>query len=417
MLDLDVVQEIAVSLTRHKLRSALTALGVFFGIFIFVLMVAFGHALQAGITRKMGGFATNAIFLWGQRTSEPWAGLPANRPIQFDDRDIEPLRKLAGVERLAPRNQLGGFRGGNLVKHATKTGSYQVGGDYPDFQYIQTPIMRAGRFINDRDIVERRKVAVIGESVASELFERANPIGGAIEINGIYFEVIGVFGTRATGQQGDQQVRSINIPFSTFGQAFHMGDRVSWFAITGKPGVDATDLEKRIRTTLAERHKIAPTDQTAIRGFNVGAQFEKTQRMFGAINLVLFFVGLMSLLAGAIGVSNIMLISVRERTKEIGVRKALGAQPVSVVGMVIAESVVLTTLAGYLGLVFGVAVVEVAAWAVAKAGPDFALGPPSVSVSTALVATGVLIAAGALAGLIPAYRAAMIQPVEALRDE
>jgi putative ABC transport system permease protein len=192
---------------------------------------------------------------------------------------------------------------------------------------------------------------------------------------------------------------------------------VSWFSLTAKAGTDATDLEKRVRTLLSERHKIAPTDQTAIRGWNAGAQFAKTQRMFLAINVVLGAVGILSLLAGAIGVSNIMLISVRERTKEIGVRKALGAQPVSVVGMVIAESIVLTTIAGYLGLVFGVAFVELAAWGVAKQGPEFALGPPAVSLTAALIATGVLVLAGALAGLIPAYRAAMIQPVEALRDE
>lgn len=417
MLDLDVVQEIAVSLTRHKLRTALTALGVFLGIFIFVMMVAFGSALQRGITRKMSGFATNAIFLWGQRTSEPWAGLPANRPIQFDNGDIEPLRRLPGVDRLAPRNQLGGFRGGAIVRHGTKTGSFQVGGDYPDFQYIQTPIMRAGRFLNDADVAERRKVAVIGESVATELFEGKNPIGEAIQINSIHFEVIGVYGTRATGQQGDNVVRSINVPFSTFQQAFHMGDRVSWFSLTAKPGVDATELEKRVRTLLAERHKIAPTDQAAIRGWNAGAQFAKTQKMFGAVNFVLFVAGVCSLLAGAIGVSNIMLISVRERTKEIGVRKALGARPVSVVGMVIAESIVLTMLAGYLGLVCGVAVVEAFASWIVKQGPDFTLGPPSLSVGFALLATGVLVTAGALAGLIPAIRAAAIQPVEALRDE
>lgn len=418
MFDLDSLHEIATSLSRHKLRTALTAVGVFFGILIFMLMVAFGTALHDGINRKMAGFATNAVFVWGQRTSEPYAGLPPNRNVAFDNDDIAPLRRLAGIDHVAPRNMLGGFRGGNVVKRGSKVGSYQVAGDYPDFQYVSLPLMRMGRFIDDADITERRKVAVIGETVASELFAPGeNPIGNAIQINGIHFVVIGVFGTRVTGQQGDNMVRTIHVPFSTFQQAFHMGSRVGFFAITGQRGVDASDLEQRVYALLRERHKVAPTDTAAIRGWNMGAQFAKTEKMFGAIDFVLGFFGLLSLLAGAIGVSNIMLISVRERTKEIGVRKALGAQPFSVVAMVVAESVALTTMAGYLGLAIGTLAITKAADFIAGLGTDFPLAPPRLSFEFALFATGTLIVVGALAGLIPAARAAAISPVEALRDE
>jgi putative ABC transport system permease protein len=417
MIDPDFFQEIAQSLGRHKLRTALTALGVFLGIFIFVLMVSFGPALEGAMNKRMAGFATNAVFMWGQRTSMPYAGMQPNRGIQFRNDDIEPLSRLEGVEHLAPRNQLGGFRAGAVVKRNGKTGSFQVSGDYPAFQHIQMPVMRAGRYINDLDIQERRKVAVIGEEVAKQLFERENPIGGAIEINGIHFEVVGLFGSKATGQQGDQQVRSVFVPFTTFQQAFHFGDAVSWIAMTAKRGTNGEDLEKRARALLAERHRINPDDEMAIGGWNAAKQFAKTETLFWAVGMVLGFAGLMSLLAGAIGVSNIMLITVRERTKEIGVRKALGATPMSVVTMVVSEAVFLTMVAGYLGLVVGVGFVELGAWAIMKAGDKVPLGPPFVSVEFAGAATIILIVVGAFAGLIPALRAAAIQPIEALRDE
>ena len=418
MFDVDSFHEIMSSLARHKLRTALTAVGVLFGVLIFMLMVAFGTALHEGIDRKMSGFASNAVFAWGQRTSEPYAGLPPNRAVEFDNADIQPLREVEGVEHLAPRNMLGGFMTPNVVKRGSKVGSYTVAGDYPDFQYISLPLMRYGRFLVPGDIEERRKVAVIGEGVASELFAPGeHPVGQAIQINGIHFVVVGVFGTSQTGQQADRTIRTVHIPFSTFQQAFHAGDRVAFFALTGKPGVDGEDLMQRVFSVLRERHKVAPTDQAAIRGFNTASQFGKMQKLFTAIDWVLFVFGLLSLLAGAIGVSNIMLISVRERTKEIGVRKALGARPVQVVAMVVAESVMLTTLAGYVGLTLGTFGIAKAADVVAKLGPDFPLAPPHISFDLALFATGSLIVIGALAGLIPAVRAAAISPVEALRDE
>ncbi len=417
MLDPDFYQEIAQSLGRHKLRTALTALGVFLGIFIFVLMVGFGPALEGAMNKRMAGFATNAVFMWGQRTSLPHAGMQPNRAISFKNDDIAPMSRLDGIEHLAPRNQLGGFRAGAVVKRGSKTGSFQVSGDYPAFQHIQVPVMRAGRFVNDADIAGRRKVAVIGEEVAKQLFEGEPAIGGALEVNGIHFEVVGVFGSKASGQQGDQQVRQVILPFTTFQQAFHFGDRVSWFAMTAKRGTNGADLEKRARKLLAERHRIHPEDEMAIGGWNAAERFAKTEKLFSAVGIILGVAGLFSLLAGAIGVSNIMLITVRERTKEIGVRKALGASPSSVVTMVVAESVFLTMVAGYIGLVAGVAMVELGAWAVEKAGDKIPIGAPFVSVEFAGAATIILIVVGAFAGLIPALRAAAIQPIEALRDE
>jgi putative ABC transport system permease protein len=416
MIDADAFQEIVQSLSRHKLRTALTALGVFLGIFIFVLMAGLGPALEGAVRKRMAGFASNSVFMWGQRTSQPYAGMPPNRPVSFKNADIPTLQKLDGIEYLAPRNQLGGFRSGAVVARKGKTGSFQVAGDYPDFQYIQFPVMRAGRYINDQDIVDRRKIAVIGEEVARQLFTPdEEPIGGAIEVNGIHFEVVGVFGTRATGNQADQNLRMVHIPFTSFQQAFHFGDNVSWFAMTAKPGVNGAELEARARLALSERHKIAPDDEMAIGAWNAAKQWEKQSKLFWAIKLVLTVAGFLSLLAGAIGVAAILLITVRERTKEIGVRKALGASPTSVVVMVMAEAVMLTATAGYLGMVAGVAMIELANWLIAKTNSP--LGEMAVSLEFAVAATLILIVVGALAGLIPALRAAAIQPIEALRDE
>ncbi len=415
MIDADGFQEIAQSLSRHKLRTALTAFGVFLGIFIFVLMAGLGPSLEGAVRKRMAGFATNGVFLWGQRTSKPYAGMPPNRAVGFNNGDIPAVRAIEGVDRLAPRNQLGGFRAGAVVVRKGKTGSFQVAGDYPDFQYIQFPVMRAGRFINELDIADKRKVAVIGEEVVKQLFPGENPIGGALQINGIHFEVVGVFGTRAQGMMADQQLRTVHIPFTAFQQAFHFGDRVSWFAMTAKPGVNGAELEKQVREVLAERHKIAPDDEMAMGARNAAKEWEKQTKLFGAIKIVLTGAGFLSLLAGALGVATILLITVRERTKEIGVRKALGASPTSVVTMVIAEAVMLTAAAGYLGLVAGVAAIEVGNWAFAKF--NVPLGDMFVSLEFAIAATVILVVVGAVAGLIPALRAAAIQPIEALRDE
>ena len=354
--------------------------------------------------------------MWSQRTTRPYAGLPVGRQIQYDNRDIDALARLPGVLHLAPRAQRGGFMQGSNVRYGAKTGSFQVSGDYPEFQYVQTPVMRAGRFLNQRDLDESRKIAVIGAGVVEQLYGGADPIGTYIEANGIYFQVVGVFGSKQTGQQADRVLNTIHIPFTTFQRAFNYNDRVDYFAIVGHPGVNGDELEAQVKRTLAQRHKVAPDDAAAIGAWNTSKEFEKMNMLFFLINLVMWVAGAMCLLAGVVGVSNIMLITVRERTKEIGVRKALGATPASVVRMIVSEATVLTVLFGYLGVAAGVALLELVGKLLEKAS-DLPFAPPDPSLAIALTAAGVIAVFGALAGMLPAYYAAKILPVEALRTD
>ena len=418
MLDLDAWQEIFATLRKNPLRTSLTGLGVFLGILILMVMVAFNRSLERGVMRQMAGLATNAVFAWGQKTSQPYAGLGPNRQIQFDNGDVQALAHLDEIEHLAPRIQASGFGGRTVVTYGGKQGSYSVYGDLPALQFVDEPLMRVGRFINDLDVAERRKVAVVGETIVHELFaEGEAPLGKYIKVSGVYFQVVGVYGTRQTGQGADRKLTSIDVPFSTFQQAFHTGDKVAWFAVTGKRTVSAEDLEKKIRTVLASRHKIGPGDDQAIGSFNAGKEFGKIVSLFVVMNLVMWFAGVMTLGAGVIGVVNIMLISVRERTKEIGVRKALGATPIAIVRMILSESIVLTILAGYLGLVAGVAAIEAWTSVIPLLGEQAPFAAPEVGIGLALGAGAVIALFGALAGVIPAYHAAKIQPIEALRSE
>jgi putative ABC transport system permease protein len=417
IIDRDNWQEIAATLRKNPLRTVLTGLGVFLGIVILMVMVGFGGSLEAGVKRNMSGYATNMLFVWGQRTTKPYQGMPINRQIIYDNGDVEALGKLPGILHLSPRNQRGNFMGGSNVRYGVKTGSFQVTGDYPAFQHVQIPLMKAGRFLNDADIAERRKICVIGMGVVDQLYEGADPIGTYIEANGVYFQVVGVFDTRAKGGDADRTLNTIHVPFTTFQQAFNFGDKVGWFAIVAKPEIEAAVVEKQVRKLLAERHNVAPDDADAIGSFNLGEKFAKAEQMFLVISLVMWAAGTMSLFAGIVGVSNIMLISVRERTKEIGVRKALGATPSRIVKMILAETVVLTVIAGYLGIVAGVGVLELFGLVIEKAGGDLPFGPPPVDLTLATSAAAVIAVFGAFAGIIPAYHAAKIAPVEALRTE
>jgi putative ABC transport system permease protein len=344
-------------------------------------------------------------------------GLPTGRQVKFDMSDIENLRRLPGIEYLAPRLQLGGWMSGYNVSYEGKTGSYQVMADYPDFRHIMAFDYQAGRFINERDIAESRKVAVIGRAVRDELFPPdVNPIGRYLKISGVYFEVVGITSTLRSGQQGDRDAHTVFVPFTTLKSAFHVGDRVGFFALTARPGTDGPELERQVRAVLAHRHRVSPDDELAIGSFNAFVFFGKLQTFFLVLFIVSWVVGGATLMAGVVGVSNIMLITVKERTKEIGVRKALGATPLSIVAMVMKESIVLTAIAGLFGVAAGTALLAVAN-TVLENMPESPMGPPNLSFQTVMIAVGVLVTAGGLAGIMPAAHAASIKPIEALRTE
>jgi len=417
MLDLDKWKEIWATLRSNRVRTFLTAFGVFWGILMLVLMLAFGSSLQEGMRRQFAGLATNLLYVWGQQTTEAYDGRPPGRWVQFQTRDVEELSRLPGIEHLAPRLQLGGWGGNFTVGYGTKTGSFTVMGDYPTFAKIATFEYDAGRFINDRDIAERRKVAVIGTGVRDQMFGPEDPIGKYIRISGVYFQVVGVSRTLRTGREGEREANTLFVPFTTMKTAFNMGDRVGFFAMTAKPGVDGPELERQVREALSRQHQISPTDKLAIGSFNMFEFYSEIESVFVVLFWVSWVVGGATLLAGVVGVSNIMLITVKERTKEIGVRKALGATPTSIISMVMKESVVLTTIAGLAGVAAGVGVIALADAALRNPALELPFGPPQVGLSTVLIAVAVLVGAGMLAGVMPASHAASIKPIEALRAE
>jgi len=418
MFDRDNWMEVWATLKSNPVRTLLTALGVVWGIAMLMAMLGFSSGFQLGVTRQFEGISKNTLFVWGGTTTMPYQGLPTGRPIRFDMADISELRRLPDVDALAPRIQLGGFMTPSTATYGGKTGSFSILGDYPDMNRIVSQHFVAGRFINDRDITERRKVVVVGSAVVEQLYPPgADPIGTYVKINGVYFEVVGETESQRSGRRAERDNNSMYVPFTTFQQAFHSGDRVGFFAMTAVPTVDGTKVEKEVKDILKRHHRIAPADDLAIGSFNAFVEFRKMTDFFAILLLVSWFVGGATLLAGVVGVSNIMVITVKERTKEFGVRKALGARPLTIIAMVLKESVVLTAVAGLIGIAVGTFLIAVMGFAFAHAGPNTPLAPPQVGLGTALFAVAILVVSGALAGIMPAVHAAAIKPVEALRAE
>ena len=418
MFDLDNWQEIWAVLRANPVRTILTAFGVVWAIFMLMFMLAFGSGLQIGVRDQFKGMADNLLFVWGQSTTRPYQGLPTGRNVRFDIRDIDALRELPDVEYLAPVIQAGGFGSGSTATYGTKSGSFNIYGEYPDYAHIVTLNYLAGRFINQRDMDERRKVAVIGNKVVEQLYPPgADPIGTYLKLNGVYFQVVGVFKPLRGGDWGDRDAQSIYTTFTAFRQVFHTGDRINFLTLTARPG-SGERIEKLVKQTLARTHRFDPDDNLAIGSFNAFQANQRMTNVFIVLRWVVWIVGVLTLLAGTIGVSNIMLITVKERTRELGLRKALGANPVAIIAMIMKESMVLTAIAGLGGIAAGAGVVALFDYVVNQfGGPNFPFGHPAVGLGIAVEALLILTAAGAVAGIMPAAHAASIQPVEALRAE
>jgi len=416
MFRIDRWKEIIEALTTNWFRTLLTAFGVFWGILILIILLAAGKGLENGIKADFGDVATNTMFVWTRSTTKPYMGLPIGRRFSYTTEDVENIwEQIPNLRFVSPRNQIGSDTP-NVTK-GVKKGAYNIYGDYPEI-IRQDPLgITQGRFINHLDIENSRKVAVIGLGVVQDLYEESEAvIGSFVTVQGVNFKVIGVYNKEGGGGNQNAQ-KEIYVPFTSFSKAFNRSNRVGWMAITAQDGTPITAIKESIFNLLKKRHKINPEDKRAIGHFDLFEEYSRVENLFGAMRFIAFFVGLLVLISGVIGVSNIMLIVVKERTKEIGIRRALGESPFSIKLQIMMESIFLTIFSGMAGIVFGALFIFGINYALSLTGPVDMFMAPSVNVGIVVAALSILIFSGLLAGFIPARSAIKVKPIEALRTE
>lgn len=419
MFSKDRWNEILEALNANRFRTLLTAFGVFWGILILVLLLALTNGLKNGVSADFGDFATNSMFMWSQGTSMTYKGLPKGRSFSFKLDDVEVLReKYPQLKYVSPRNQLGGFNGANNVTRNEKTGAFSIYGDYPEFIKQQPQDITAGRYISYSDIQEKRKICVIGEDVVKSLYDKGEkPLNTYVKINGVNFLVVGTFKNPKSGGDAEEDANTIFVPFTTFSQAFNRADNVGWMAITAHEGTQITDIKEDVFATMREQRSIHPDDKRAIGHFDLAEAFGRVMGLFAILTFVGYFVGALVLLSGVIGISNIMLIVVKERTKEIGVRRALGATPWEIKSQILQESLVLTIISGMTGIAIAAGLIWIMNTILDQLGKVDNFANPSVDITVIFIALAILIVSGLLAGFIPASRAIQMKPIDALRIE
>jgi putative ABC transport system permease protein len=418
LFDRDTWQEIFGSIQKNRARTIVTVIGVLWGIFIYITLSGAAKGLDNGFERQFQDVAMNSMFLWAQRTSMPYQGFKTGRNIQLKIEDAQYLaNRVPELQYIAPRNARGVFGGTPpTVVRKNKSGQYSVYGDYPIFTKIATKyIYDGGRFINQSDIEKSRKVCVIGERTQAELFEKdENPIGEYIRLSGVYFQVIGVHKFIPGG--GFESDSDIFIPFTTYKKLYNTGDKVNWFALAAYDDADIVAVEELVKTVMRTKYRVHPDDERAFGSFNLGEIFNRVMGFAKGMTLLSLVVGIATILAGVVGIGNILLISVRERTKELGVRRALGATPSEVRGQVVLESLFLTIVAGIMGIVLG-SFVLAAVNALTADNNTFPYTNPTVPISYIFGALALMVILGTLIGLIPAQRAVQIKPIDALRED
>ena len=417
---IDTWQEIYHSLQNNKLRTFLTMIGVGWGMFLFVALLGAAKGMENGFDKAFAGFATNSIFLWAQNTTIPYDGFPKGRKMDLHLPDIQVLeKKIPEIDYISPQSTRGNFGSpGEMFSKDGKKESYTLNGDYPVGNKISEKKLIFGRYINDADISGNKNVIVIGEEIYKNFFDakkNENPLGKSVTVKGLFFNVIGVFRVQKQGGNMGSD-NSAYIPFSTFTKMYNDGDKVGFFAIVGKNDTDLNVLENTIKTVLKAKYNVSPDDTNAFGSFNLGKLFGKLTGFLTGMQLLTIVVGTLTILAGVIAISNILLITVKERTNEIGIRRALGAKPAEVRNQILLESVVITITSGLLGFIFGIFLLMILN-ALTEGQDGFPFYNPTVDYGEVFAAMGVMVFLGLLIGMIPAQRAVSIRPIEALRTE
>jgi len=410
LFDRDTWQEVYDSLTKNKLRSILTMVGVWWGILLLIGLLGAARGLENSFNRLFGDFATNSVFVIGGTTSIPFKGFQEGKRVRLTLSDTKKIAEnVEGIEFVVPRNT-----NQALVVRKFLSGNFSISGDLPLLDKVQKRKLINGRFINQTDIDENRKVTVISEDIYKQLFEKdEEAIGELVKINNINFKVVGVFDV---GDVNMGPSEDMHIPFSTFQQIYNQGENIGWMMITGKPEYDIVQIEKDAQLLLKNIHRIHPEDNRALRGFNLGKEFAKVTGFLTGMQFLTWFVGIATLIAGVFAIGNILLIAVKERTKEIGVRRALGATPFEIKRQIVVEAVFITLVAGLFGILSGGWILIWLDSAFGQ-GPEATLVNASVSISVVFLALLILVTLGTLIGLIPAFKATSIKPIEALREE
>lgn len=412
-MDFDSFSEILNVLTRNKSRTFLTGFGVFWGVFMLVGLVGGGDGLKEILNNNLAGFATNSAVVWAQPTTKPYHGFRKGRQWTLNYDDIKRLRAhVPELDVITPTIS----RWGANATHDDRSASGIIKGVLPEMQKVSEPKMMYGRYINQMDISQGRKVCVIGKQVYKSLFPKGgDPCGDVIRIDSVYFSVVGVNYSDGNMNVNGKDQQAVFLPLSLVQQIYNRGHSVDIICVTGKPGVVMSDITDKIRHVIAKAHDVAPDDEKGVMVFNTEMMFSMVDNMFRGINMLIWLVGIGTLLAGAIGVSNIMMVTVRERTVEIGIRRAIGATPRNILSQIIQESILLTSIAGMSGILFVVLVLQ--GLEMANTTDGVAAAHFQISFWTAIGAVVLLSVLGVLAGLAPALRAMSIKPVDAMRDE
>ncbi|NDV59075.1 ABC transporter permease [Bacteroides sp. 519] len=415
-MDIDTWEEILVTITRNKTRSLLTAFGVFWGIFMLVALIGGGNGMKEMMQSNFDGFATNSAFFIAEQTGEPYKGFRKGRWWSLEYDDVERIKRaVPEIEVITPTIS----RWGQTAVYGEKKSNCQVKGLEPEYNVIERQVMGYGRFINEVDIRESRKVCSIGKRVYEELFAPGeDPCGKFIKVDGVYYQVVGVCISESNMSINGRASEAITLPITTMQRTYNFGKRVHMISFTAKPGLKITDVQDKVEAVVKKAHYISPTDKQAIMMLNAEAMFSMVDNLFAGIKILTWMVGLGTLLAGAIGVSNIMMVTVRERTTELGIRRAIGARPKDILQQILSESIVLTTIAGMAGITFAVLILQLAEVGI-NSGADHAVNYYQFQVSfwTAIGTAAILLTLGMLAGLAPAYRAMAVKPIDAIRDE